>query len=77
VDEPFRRGELVTLRQYDSPAEPLGRIVSVSPAGDSVEVSWHRRVGLDRQVTREAATLLRRVHESEVNPQERASRSDD
>jgi hypothetical protein len=74
--EPFRRGELVTLRQYDSPAEPLGRIVTVSPTGESVEVSWHRREGHDRQVTRESTTLLRRVHESEVNPQEGASRSD-
>jgi hypothetical protein len=73
VDEPFRRGELVTLRQYDSPAEPLGRIVSVSPTGDSVEVAWHRRVGHDRQVTREATILLRRVHESEMNPEETAA----
>jgi hypothetical protein len=38
MEEPFRRGELVTLREFDTAAEPLGR--------------------------------LRRVHESEMDPEE-------
>jgi hypothetical protein len=70
-DEPFLRGELVTLRQFESAAQPLGRIVSVMPESDQVEVAWHKRGGHQHEVTVEAVEMLRRVHESEMDPDER------
>jgi hypothetical protein len=69
MDEPFGRGELVTLREFESAAEPLGRIVSVTPQGTEAEVVWHRRLGHKDEVTLEATAMLRRVHESEMDPQ--------
>lgn len=69
MDEPFLRGELVTLRQYQSAAEPLGRIVSVTPEGDRAEVAWFKNPGHEHQVTVEPTELLRRVHESEMDPE--------
>jgi hypothetical protein len=66
MDEPFLRGELVTLRQYRSAAEPLGRILSVE--GDRAEVAWFKNPGHEHQVTVEPTELLRRVHESEMDP---------
>jgi hypothetical protein len=68
MDERFQRGELVTLRQYETAAEPLGRILSVTPAGDRAEVAWQSESGHDRPVTEEPTVNLRRVHESEMNP---------
>jgi hypothetical protein len=68
TDEPFVRGELVTLREYTTPGEPLGRIVSVTPAGDRAEVAWHHFPGHDHDVTEEPTMMLRRVHESEMDP---------
>ena len=68
-DEPFHRGELVTLREFESPAEPLGRILSVTPAGDRAEVAWHTRAGLEHQITLEDTADLRLVHESELDPE--------
>jgi hypothetical protein len=65
LDEPFRPGELVTLR--DAPAEPRGRIVSVEAGGEHVEVAWHKFPGLEHEVTLEPTTALRRVHESELD----------
>ena len=65
TDEPFVRGELVTLREYLTPDEPLGRIVSVTADGARAEVAW---AGHDRGVTEEPTGMLRRVHESEMNP---------
>ena len=50
MDEPFQRGELVTLRDVDPP--PLGRIVTVDPAGDRAEVVWHKRAGQEHQAWR-------------------------
>jgi hypothetical protein len=70
MDEPFQRGELVTLREFESAAEPLGRILSVTPEGDQAEVAWHKRAGHDHQVTLEPTEMLRRVHESEMDPEE-------
>jgi len=67
MEDPFKRGELVTLREYESEAEPLGRIVSVTPDGQRAEVSWQSDAG-EHKVTVEPTVLLRRVHESEVNP---------
>ena len=71
MDERFQRGELVTLRQYETAAEPLGRILSVTPAGDRAEVAWHSENGRERPVTEEPTVNLRRVHESEMNPDTR------
>jgi hypothetical protein len=68
MDEPFKRGELVTLREFASAEEPLGRVVSVTPAGDEAEVVWHRRLGHKDEVTVESTQGLRRVHESELDP---------
>jgi len=67
LDEPFMRGELVTLREYTTPHEPLGRIVSVTPAGDRAEVAWQRLAGREHVVTEEPTAMLRRVHESEMD----------
>jgi hypothetical protein len=64
LEEPFRRGELVTLR--DALAEPLGRIVSVSDDGARAEIAWHKFPGHDNEVTVEPTVALRRVHESEM-----------
>jgi hypothetical protein len=68
MEEPFKRGDLVTLREFTTPDEPLGRVVSVTPAGDAAEVAWHRRTGHEHDVTVEPTEILRRVHESEVDP---------
>ena len=68
MDERFQRGELVTLRQYETAAEPLGRVLSVTPAGDRAEVSWQSEGGGEHPVTEEPTANLRRVHESEMNP---------
>jgi hypothetical protein len=70
MEEPFKRGQLVTLREFESRAEPLGRIVSVAPDGDQAEVVWHKRPGHEREITREATARLRLVHESEMDPEE-------
>lgn len=67
LDEPFTRGELVTLREYSTTYEPLGRIVSVTPAGDRAEVAWQKLAGHEHVVTVEPTRTLRRVHESEMN----------
>ena len=71
MEEPFQRGELVTLREYETAAEPLGRIVSVTPAGDRAEVAWQSESGREHPVTEEPTVNLRRVHESEMNPDRR------
>lgn len=68
MDEPFQRGDLVTLVEYVSEDEPLGRVVSISPEGDRVEMAWHKRAGGDHAVTVEPTDMLRRVHESEMDP---------
>ena len=68
TDDPFLRGELVTLREFESVAEPLGRIVSVSPDGEHAEIAWQRYPGHEREVTEEPTVNLRRVHESEMDP---------
>jgi hypothetical protein len=68
MEEPFRRGELVTLREFDSDAEPLGRIVSVTDDGASADVMWHKRADQHDTITREPTADLRRVHESELDP---------
>jgi hypothetical protein len=70
TDDPFMRGELVTLREYVTTDEPIGRVVSVSSAGARAEVAWHRRPGRDHEVTVEPTSLLRRVHESEMDPED-------
>jgi hypothetical protein len=70
-DEPFLRGELVTLRQFESPAQPLGRILHVSAEGDQAEIAWFKRPGHEHEVTVEPVEMLRRVHESEMDPEER------
>ena len=70
IDDPFLRGELVTLREYATPTEPLGRIVSVTPEGDCAEVAWQKYPGHDHEVTVEPTVMLRRVHESEMDPRE-------
>ena len=69
MDEPFKRGELVTLRDLSFSTEPLGRVVSVTPEGDAAEVVWHRRAGHKDDVTVEPTEMLRRVHESEMDPE--------
>ena len=68
MEEPFQRGELVTLREYSAREEPLGRILSVTADGTRAEVSWQPPGGEAHRVTVEPTTLLRRVHESELNP---------
>jgi hypothetical protein len=68
MEEPFQRGELVTLCEFESAAEPLGRIVSVTLEGDAAEVVWHRRSGHQDEITVEPTATLRRVHESEMDP---------
>lgn len=68
MDEPFQRGDLVTLRSFESAREPLGRILSVTPEGDRAEVAWHRGPGQEQQVSLEQTEMLRRVHESEMDP---------
>jgi hypothetical protein len=60
--EPFVEGETVTLTDTD---HALGHIVGVSDDGATVEVRWQRRPGHDHEVTREPASAIRRVHESE------------
>ncbi|HEU5197612.1 MAG TPA: hypothetical protein VFW70_22930 [Methylomirabilota bacterium] len=70
TDDPFMRGELVTLREYVTTDEPIGRVVSVTPDGALAEVAWHRRPGHDHEVTVEPTSLLRRVHESEMDPED-------
>jgi hypothetical protein len=69
MEEPFKRGELVTLREHVSAAEPLGRVLSLTPEGDRAEVAWFKRRGLDHEVTVESTQALRRVHESEMDPE--------
>lgn len=69
TDDPFQRGELVTLREYVTADEPIGRVVSISPDGAQAEVAWHKLAGRDHEVTVEPTSLLRRVHESEMDPQ--------
>jgi hypothetical protein len=68
MDEMFQRGDLVTLRDVDP--EPLGRVVTVTPAGDQAEVAWLRHAGHEHQVTLEATAWLRRVHESEMSAED-------
>ena len=70
TDDPFLRGELVTLREYPTAVEPLGRIVAVTPDGEQAEVAWHKCPGHDHEVTVEPTVMLRRVHESEIDPEE-------
>jgi hypothetical protein len=67
MEEPFQRGELVTLREYVSEAEPLGRVVSVTPDGERAEVSWQPAAGDEHRTTIEPTAHLRRVHESELS----------
>jgi len=69
TDDPFRRGELVTLREYVTSDEPIGRVLAVSPDGARAEVAWHKLGGHDHEVTVEPTALLRRVHESEMDSQ--------
>jgi hypothetical protein len=69
TEDPFLRGELVTLRQFQTPDEPLGRVVSVLPDGERAEVVWQRYPGHEDQVTVEPTIMLRRVHESEMDPE--------
>ena len=64
------RGELVTLREYLTLDEPLGRIVSVTADGTRAEIAWTTHGGHAHEVTDEPTGLLRRVHESEMNPAE-------
>jgi len=70
TDEPFVRGELVTLREYLTPDEPLGRIVSVTADGTRAEGAWTAHGSHEHEVTDEPTRMLRRVHESEMNPAE-------
>ena len=58
----------MTLRQYQSKTEPLGRIVSVTPDGQRAEVSWQPATGTEHRVTVEPTIQLRRVHESDMSP---------
>jgi hypothetical protein len=69
MEDPFQRGELVTLCEFPTAAEPLGRIVSVTPEGDQAEVAWHKYAGHEHQITLERTEMLRRVHESEMDPE--------
>lgn len=68
TNEPLVRGELVTLRQYATPDQPLGRVVSVTADGTSANVAWTRYAGHEHEVTSEPTEMLRRVHESEMDP---------
>jgi hypothetical protein len=68
MEDRFQRGELVTLRVYESEAEPLGRIVSVTADGERAAISWQSGLGREHRVTLEPTAQLRRVHESEMNP---------
>jgi hypothetical protein len=68
TDDPFMRGELVTLRDHATADEPLGRIVSVTADGARAEVAWHKYAGHEHEVTEEPTARLRRVHESEMDP---------
>jgi len=70
TDDPFMRGELVTLREYATPDEPIGRVVSVTPDGERAEVAWHKYPGHEHEVTVEPTVMLRKVHESEMDPEE-------
>ena len=70
TDDPFLRGELVTLREYLTPDEPIGRVVSVSPDGASAEVAWTKYAGHDHELTVEPTGRLRKIHESEMVPEE-------
>jgi hypothetical protein len=69
MEEPFQRGELVTLTDATSTSQPVGRIVAVTAEGDRAEVAWHQYPGHDGDVTVEHTDRLRRVHESELNPE--------
>ena len=71
MEEPLHRGELVTLREYPFAAEPLGLVLSVTPRGDRAEVAWTRYPGREHEVTLEPTATLRRVHESEMDPEGR------
>jgi len=71
MEERFQRGELVTLREYRTAAEPLGRILFVTPTGDRVEIAWRGEPGQAERVTEEPTVNLRRVHESEMSPERR------
>ena len=71
MEERLQRGELVTLREYRTVSEPLGRILSVTVAGDRAEIVWRGEPGQGQRVTEEPTVNLRRVHESEVNPETR------
>ena len=62
--EPFKRGELVALR--DSAMTTMGRVVSVSDDGRRVEVRWHTPPEQHDRLTVEDSSALRRVHESEM-----------
>lgn len=59
----FDVGDPVVLRE--GATNTLGRVVSVSADGTAVEVRWHRRPGLEREVTTEPSAALRLAHESE------------
>jgi hypothetical protein len=65
MQEPFQRGELVTLRQHAAATDPIGRVVAVT--GEQAEVAWTRYPGHDNEVTVEPTVALRRVHESELS----------
>jgi hypothetical protein len=43
--------------------------VSVSAGGDAAEVVWRRRPGHKDEITLEPTAMLRRVHESELDPE--------
>jgi len=68
TSDPFVRGDLVTLRDHPTPEEPLGRVLSITPDGDHAEVAWHKNPGHEHEVTEEPTVMLRRVHESEMDP---------
>ncbi len=42
--------------------------LSVTPEGDRAEIGWHKRQGHEHEVTLEPTEMLRRVHESEMDP---------
>lgn len=71
MEERLQRGELVTLREHRSPAAPLGRVLSVTPAGDRAEILWRGEPGQGERRTEEPTVNLRRVHESEMSPETR------
>jgi hypothetical protein len=71
TEEPLMRGELVTLREHATADDPLGRVLSVSLDGQRAEVAWHNYGGgHEHEVTVEPTLNLRRVHESEMEPEE-------